>query len=93
MIAYGGSMAATANATGVAISSTQTTGVALYTVNLAQLTRSTVNSVGTASTVVLADGASFVDNDANATITIAAVGGTDLITATGVDVVMDYVQE
>ena len=86
-------MAATANATGIAISSTQTTPAALFTVPLANLTRSAVNTIGTASVTVLADGASFIDNDASAVLSIKAVGGTDLITATGVDVIMDYVQE
>jgi len=94
IISYGGNMAATANATGVAISATQTAApVALFTVNLAQLTRSTLNSPGTASTVILADGASFADNDAATAITIAAVGGTDLITATGVEVEITYTIE
>ena len=93
IISYGGSMAATANATGVAVYGTQTSPVALYTVNLAQLGRSVVNTIGTASTAVLADGASFVDNDVTTAITIAAVGGTDLITATGVDVDITYAIE
>lgn len=94
IIAYGGSMAATANATGVAIKGTQSSGVVqLFTVNLAQLTRSAVNMVGTASTAILADGASFVACDATTAITVAAVGGTDLITATGADVEVTYAIE
>ena len=94
MISYGGSMASTTNATGVAVYGVQSAStVALYTVNLAQLGRSVVNTIGTASTAVLADGASFVDNDASSIITIAAVGGTDLITATGVDVDITYAIE
>jgi hypothetical protein len=93
IIAYGGNAAATANATAIAITGTQTTGVALFTVALAQLTRSAVNRVGTASTTVLADGASFVANDAATALTVAPVGGTDLITATGFDVEVTYAIE
>lgn len=94
MISIGASMAATANATGIAVSATQSASVvALYTVNLAQLTRSTINTLGTASTVVLADGASFIDNDSATAVTVKAVGGTDLITATGVDLDITYAIE
>lgn len=94
VIAIGGNAAATANATGVAISATQgTSAVKLFEVNLAQLTRSAVNRVGTASTKVLADGASFVANDAASAITVKAEGGTDLITATHFDVELTYAIE
>ena len=93
MISYGGAMAHTATATGVAIYGTQSTQQALYTVNIAQLGESVVNTIGTASTAVLADGASFVDNDAATAITIGAVGAADLITATGVDVDITYAIE
>jgi hypothetical protein len=94
IIAIGANLAATANATGVAISATQAaSSVALFTANLAQLTRSAVNRIGTASTAVLADGASFVANDAATAITVAAVAGTDLITSTYIDVEVTYAIE
>ena len=93
IVDIGANMAATTNATGIAVYGTQTSPVALYSVALAQLTRSAINTLETASTTVLADGASFVDNDATTAITIAAVGGTDLITATGVDVDITYAIE
>jgi len=93
VIAYGGSAAATANATGVAILGTQSGSVMLFQVDLAQLTRSALNRPGTASTHLLADGASFVQNDAATAITVAAVAGTDLITATGFDIEVTYALE
>ena len=92
-IAYGGNLAATANATGIAISGTQTTGVALATIVLAGLTRSTVNTPTSSNNTVLADGASFIACDATTAITVAAVAGTDLITATGVDIELTYAVE
>ena len=93
-ISYGGNLAATANATGIAISATQSAGtVALATIILAALTRSTVNAASSANNTVLADGASFIACDASTGITVAAVGGTDLITATGVDIEITYAIE
>jgi hypothetical protein len=94
LIAYGGAFAATANATGIAISGTQSSSaVKLYEVNLAQLGQSVLNKPGTASTAILADGASFAQCDTATAITVAAVAGTDLITATGCDVNITYVLE
>lgn len=94
LIAIGDDLAATANATGVAVKATQSASeVALFTVNLAQMTRSAVNRIGTASTAVLADGASFAQNDAATVLTIEAVGGTDLITSTYIDAEVTYAIE
>ena len=93
IIAYGANAAATANATGVAIKGTQTTGVNLVSTVLAGLTRSAVNTPTTTNTTVLADGASFIACDVTTAITFGAVGGTDLITATGFDVEVQYAIE
>ena len=94
VIAIGANAAATANATGVAIKATQSAAaVKLATTVLAGLTRSTVNGPTSASNTVLADGASFVQNDAATAITFGADGGSDLITATAFDVNIDYALE
>ncbi len=96
LVAYGGNLAATAEATGVAVSGTQSAaGAALFTVPVASLTQSTLihSSCAGSSAFILADGASFVANDANTAVTVQAVGGSDLITATGIDVIISYVIE
>lgn len=96
MISIGGAMAATANATGAAIYGTQGgSAVALYTVDLAAGTQSTVCRPGLADTAVLANGASFGRNDINTAITCRAVsaGNFDLITATHYDIILDYCVE
>lgn len=93
VVAIGANVTST-TATGVALTGTQSASpVALYTVAKAQLTRSAINTFGTASTTVLADGASFVDNDANTAITFAAAGGTDLAGASNIDVDITYAIE
>lgn len=56
------------------------------------MTQSTVLTAGGTGTTVLADGASFAPNDVNTPITISKTGGTAL-TATHVDVLIDYVLE
>ena len=92
--AIGGNAAATANATGVAIYGTQGgSKVALLTVVLAGLTRSTANPMTGTNSTVLADGASKIKCDSDTAITIQAVGGSDLITATNFDSVLSYVLE
>ena len=96
LVAYGGSLAATAEASGVAVSGTQSAaGAALFTVPVASLTQSTLihSSCAGSTAFLLADGASFMANDANTPITVQAVGGSDLITATGIDVIISYVIE
>ena len=95
-ISVGGAMAATANATGTAIYGTQSaSAVALYTVLLAAGTQSTACYPGLANTSILANGASFAQNDAATAITCRAVtaGNYDLITATHFDVNLTYALE
>ena len=93
LIAYGGAVTST-TATGAAVSATQSASVvAPYTVAKAQLTQSALNQFGTASTTLLADGASTVANDANTAVTFKAAGGTDLAGATGIDVILTYTME
>lgn len=90
LIAIGG---AAATATSVDILGTQATvSVKLVSAAVAALTRSTVVKPNTASVTVLADGASFVQNDANTAITVA-VTGSNLATATNVDVLLSYTIE
>lgn len=67
-------------------------GVKLAAFAQASLTRSTVLRPGVSGTTVLADGASFVQNDANTAVTIGKTGGTG-DTATHVDVVLTYALE
>ena len=94
LVAYGGSLAATAEASGVAVSGTQSAAAAaLFTVPVASLTQSAYVTPSTDQTVILADGASFVACDDNTAVTVQAVGGSDLITATGIDVIITYVLE
>ena len=92
VVAYSGAVTSS-TATGVAITGTQTSPVALFTIAKAQLTESALNHFGTASTTLLADGASLIANDAATAITFAAVGGTDLAGATGIDVILTYTIE
>ena len=90
IIAVGGTATST-NATGIAISGTQSTSaVALFTVAKAGLVRSTINTDSSANTTVLADGASFEPCDAGTALTIASVGGTDMATATNIKVIITY---
>lgn len=90
MIAVGGN-AATADS--VDILGTRTSGVKLMAGLVAGLTRSTLLRAGTATNgVILADGASFTAVDANTPITIGKTGS-NLATATHVDVLITYVLE
>ncbi len=89
VIAYGG---AVGTLTTVDILGTQTNGVKLAAFAQAALTQSTVLTAGGTNGAVLADGASFVACDAGTAITIGKTGGTG-DTATGVDVIFDYVLE
>jgi len=91
VIAVGGAVTST-NVTHLEVRGTQAAGSAvLFKVAKAQLTQSAVNQIGTASTTVLADGASFLGCDTNAAITLNPLGGTDAATATYVHVLIDYV--
>lgn len=87
MIAIGG---AASGATAVTINGVQATvTVALLSVAVAALTQSAVVRAGAANATVLADGASFVQNDVNTPITIAKTGGA-LATSTAIDVILSY---
>lgn len=90
VIAYGG---AVATCTTVDILGTQaTSSVKLVAAAQASLTQSAVLRAGEAGAAVLADGASFVANDASKAITIGKTGS-DCATATGIDVVLTYTVE
>lgn len=90
IIAYGGAMG---TLTTVDILGTQSaSGVKLVAYAQAAVTQSTVLTAGGTNAAVLADGASFVACDAGTAITIGKTGGTG-DTATGVDVIFDYVLE
>ncbi len=90
MIAYGGAVGALATAD---ILATQAAGsVKLVAFAQASLTQSAVLSAGGTGAAVLADGASHVANDVNTAITLGKTGST-ATTATGVDVILDYVIE
>jgi hypothetical protein len=91
LIAIGGNAA---TATGVLVRGTQSAAVVkLMDAKVAGLTQSTLLRIGTATNgVILADGASFVANDANTAITIIK-DGSDLATATNIDVLLSYTIE
>lgn len=90
MISVGG---ATATCTAVTILGTQATASAtLLSVAVAALTQSTVVKPNTANATVLADGASFVQNDAAAAITIGKTGGS-CATATNIDTILTFAIE
>jgi len=90
IVAYGGAVTST-TATGFAIKGTQSASVVqLFTVAKAQAVESFDNRFGSPSTTLLADGAGLVVCDTATAITIAAVGGTDLAGATGLDVTLIY---
>lgn len=90
MIAIGGNAA---TATSVDILATQSaSSVKLVAGAVAGLTQSAVARAGAANIAVLADGASFVDNDVNTAITVGKTGS-NLATATHVDVLLSYVEQ
>jgi hypothetical protein len=66
--------------------------VELVVVAIAALTRSTFVRAGATNAVVLADGASLTQMDANTAITAHSVGGTPTV-ATAVDMIVDYVAD
>lgn len=92
MIAVGGSAA---TATSVDILSTQGgSAVRPFVVAVSALSRSVVVKPNTANVTVLADGASFVANDANTAISVSKqAAGSNLATATHIDVNLSYVIE
>jgi hypothetical protein len=86
-IAVGGAAAAT---TSVDIIGTVSTARKLVAFLVAGLTQSTLLRAGAATNgVILADGASFTANDANTAITIGKTGS-DVTTATHIDVYVAY---
>ena len=90
MIAVGG---AVGTCTTVAISSTQaTSAVKLVDAAIAALTQSALLRAGATNATILANGASFAQNDTAAAVTIGKTGGT-CDTATHVDVILSYAIE
>lgn len=85
-IAVGGAAAAH---TTIDITGTQTSSVKLAAFAVAQTAQSTVLKPGITGCAVLADGASFVENDANTAINVGKTGSS-VTTATHVDVEFQY---
>lgn len=92
MIAIGGNAA---TATSVDIVTTQSaSSVRPIVAAVAALTRSAVVKPNSANVTVLADGASFVANDDNTAVSVSKQsGGSNLATATHIDVILSYVIE
>ena len=92
MIAIGG---AAQTATSVDIVTTQSGSAARpFVVAVAALTQSAVVKPNSANVTVLADGASFIANDANTGVYVSKqAAGSNLATATHVDVILTYVVE
>jgi hypothetical protein len=92
MIAIGGNAA---TATSVDLLGTKAAAASRPVVNaIAGLTRSAVLNMGDANSVVLADGASYTAHDANTAISVVKQsGGSNLATATHVDVILTYVAD
>lgn len=86
LISIGG---AAATATTVDILGTQTTAVKLLAAAVAGLTQNTLLRAGATNATILADGASFVANDANTAVTIGKTGS-NVATATHIDVLLTY---
>ena len=89
MIAVGGAAAAH---TTIDILGTQTTPVKLVAFAVAQTAQNTLLKPGVTGAAILAAGASYVANDANTAITVGKTGS-DITTATYIDVMVSYVQE
>ena len=89
IIAVGGAAGAV---TTVDILGTQTSGVKLLAFAQANLTQSAILAPGITGCAILADGASFVANDAATAVTIG-ITGSDVTTATHFDVNLNYVIE
>ena len=92
MIAIGGSAA---TATSVDIVTTQAASAARpFVVAVAALTQSAVVKPDSANVTVIADGASFISNDENSGVYVAKqAAGSNLATATHIDVILSYVIE
>lgn len=92
MIAYGGNAA---TATSVDILGTKGASASRPVVNaVAGLTQSARLRMGATNSTILADGASFTTHDANTGLSVTKQsGGSNLATATGIDVQISYVVE
>ena len=88
-IAVGGAAAAV---TTVDILATLSSSRTLVAFAQASLTQSTVLTAGESGGTVLADGASYTANDANTAVTVGKTGS-DITTATHIDILFDYVLE
>jgi len=86
-IAVGGAAGAV---TTVDVLGTLSTGRKLVAFAQANLTQSTVLTDGGTGAAVLADGASYTANDAGTAVTVGKTGS-DVTTATHIDVIFDYV--
>ena len=87
MIAIGG---AAATATTIDLLGTQSTSSVKLVANaVAGLTQNTLLRAGATNSAILAGGVSFVENDTNTAITIGKTGS-DLATATHIDVLLTY---
>lgn len=89
-IAVGGAVATTTTVDVLATQSTSS--VKLIAFAQASMTRSTVLRPGVSGCAVLADGASFVANDANTAITVGKTNS-DIATATHIDFIFSYLVE
>lgn len=92
MIAYGG---AAATATSVDLLGTKSGSASRpLVVAVAALTQSALVRMGASNAVILADGVSFTAHDNNTAISITKQsGGSNLATATGIDVQLTYVAD
>lgn len=88
-IAVGGAAGAV---TSVNVIGTQSTAVNLVAFAQASLTQNTVLTAGGSGATVLAAGASYVANDVNTAITVGK-SGSDITTATHIDILFSYVLE
>lgn len=88
-IAVGGAAGAV---TTVDVLATLSTGRKLVAFAQANLTQSTVLTAGGTGAAVLADGASYTANDAGTAVTVGKTGS-NVTTATHIDVIFDYVVE
>jgi hypothetical protein len=87
-ISVGGAASAVTTVDVLATQSTSSVKLAAFA--QASLTQSTVLRPGVSGTAVLADGASFVANDANTAITVSKTGSS-VATATHVDIIGTFV--
>lgn len=90
VISIGGSAAAVTTVDILGIQATSS--VKLVAFAQASLTQSTVLTAGGSGAAVLADGASFVTNDANTAISIN-ITGSAITTAVSIDVLLNYTVE